>query len=296
MKNFVSYNKFIRNVIFLSVIYIIVLFLFYGKFIQSTSIEKSIKDDSNIIGELVFNNLYTVMRMGGDKKLLDETCKSIYTLDKSYDMSKYKTPEIDTTTSRPRFMGDVKVVRDGKEITLENVQFFTYYADEDAEKENKPTVAFDFAVEPIEKNVGTVLGETFTQTCSMAKTVWTSLVWLVQGRFTFNDMSGPVGIATAVTQVASMGLQTGFGDAVNNILFVMILITVNLGIVNMLPFPALDGGRFLFLLIEWIFKKPIPRKAEQIVNTVGLVLLLAFMLIISVKDVFQLVTGTFPGM
>lgn len=80
----------------------------------------------------------------------------------------------------------------------------------------------------------------------MAKTVWTSLVWLVQGRFTFNDMSGPVGIATAVTQVASMGLQTGFGDAVNNILFVMILITVNLGIVNMLPFPALDGGRFLF--------------------------------------------------
>ena len=86
----------------------------------------------------------------------------------------------------------------------------------------------------------------------------------------------------------------------------MILITVNLGIVNMLPFPALDGGRFLFLLIEWIFKKPIPRKAEQIVNTVGLVLLLAFMLIdlqyrgnaliISVKDVFQLVTGTFPGM
>ena len=211
-------------------------------------------------------------------------------------MSKYKTPEIDTTTSRPRFMGDVKVVRDGKEITLENVQFFTYYADDDAEKENKPTVAFDFAVEPIEKNVGTVLGETFTQTCSMAKTVWTSLVWLVQGRFTFNDMSGPVGIATAVTQVASMGLQTGFVDAVNNILFVMILITVNLGIVNMLPFPALDGGRFLFLLIEWIFKKPIPRKAEQIVNTVGLVLLLAFMLIISVKDVFQLVTGTFPGM
>lgn len=230
------------------------------------------------------------------EKLLDEACKSIYALDKSYDMSKYKTPEIDTTTSRPRFMADVKVVRDGKEITLENVQFFTYYADDDAEKKNKPTVAFDFAVEPIEKNVGTVFTETFTETCSMAKTVWTSFVWLVQGKFGFNDMSGPVGIATAVTQVASMGLETGFADAVNNILFVMILITVNLGIVNMLPFPALDGGRFLFLLIEWIFKKPIPRKAEQVVNTAGLVLLLAFMLIISVKDVFQLVTGTFPGM
>lgn len=230
------------------------------------------------------------------KKLLDETCKSIYALDSSYDMSKYKTPEINTTDSAPRFMSDVKVVRDGREITLKNVQFFTHYASEEDKENKKPTVAFDFYVEPIEKNAGTVITQTFTQTCSMAKTVWTSLVWLVQGRFSFNDMSGPVGIATAVTQVASMGLETSFADAVNNILFVMILITVNLGIVNMLPFPALDGGRFLFLLIEWIFKKPIPRRAEQIVNTVGLVLLLAFMLIISVKDVFQLVTGTFPGM
>ena len=85
-------------------------------------------------------------------------------------------------------------------------------------------------------------------------------------------------------------------DAVNNILFVMILITVNLGIVNMLPFPALDGGRFLFLLIEWIFRKPIPRKVEKIVNTVGIILLFAFMAIISLKDVWQLITGTMPGM
>ncbi len=77
MKHFISYNKFIRNVIFLSVIYIIILFVFYGKFIQSTSIEKSIKEDSNIIGELVFNNLYTVMKMGGNKELLDETINKI---------------------------------------------------------------------------------------------------------------------------------------------------------------------------------------------------------------------------
>ena len=64
----------------------------------------------------------------------------------------------------------------------------------------------------------------------------------------------------------------------------------------MLPFPALDGGRFLFLLIEWIFRKPIPRKAEQIVNTAGLVLLMLFMLVVSLKDVWQLITGTLPGM
>jgi regulator of sigma E protease len=128
----------------------------------------------------------------------------------------------------------------------------------------------------------------------MAKNVWTSLVWLVQGRFSFADMSGPVGIATAVTQVASKGLLSGFGDAVNNILYVMILITVNLGIVNMLPFPALDGGRFVFLLIEGIFRKPVPRKVEQFVNGAGMVLLLLFMLVISLKDVWLLLTGNMP--
>jgi regulator of sigma E protease len=56
----------------------------------------------------------------------------------------------------------------------------------------------------------------------------------------------------------------------------------------MLPFPALDGGRFLFLLIEFIFRKPIPRKVEQVVNGIGLVILLAFMAVITVKDIWML--------
>ena len=80
----------------------------------------------------------------------------------------------------------------------------------------------------------------------MVKTVWTSLVWLVQGRFSFSDLSGPVGIASAVTQVAAQGLSVNFGAAVNNILYVMILITVNLGIVNMLPFRLLTAEDLYF--------------------------------------------------
>jgi regulator of sigma E protease len=68
----------------------------------------------------------------------------------------------------------------------------------------------------------------------------------------------------------------------------MMLISVNLGIFNMLPFPALDGGRFLFLLIEFIFKKPIPRKVEQVVNGIGLAILLTFMAVITVKDIWVL--------
>ncbi len=220
---------------------------------------------------------------------LKKTCEDAYAL---LGIKDYKLPEIKEQDTRQQYVADVKVMRDGKETELKNVQFYTI----ESENDEKPVVSIDFALKPIDKTFSSVISQTFTQTCSMAKTVWTSLVWLVQGKFSFNDLSGPVGIATVVTNVASQGLESGFGDAVNNILFVMILITVNLGIVNMLPFPALDGGRFVFLLIEGIFKKPIPRKVEQIVNAAGLVILMAFMLIISVKDIWQLVTGNFPGM
>ena len=76
-----------------------------------------------------------------------------------------------------------------------------------------------------------------------------------------------------------------------SIVYVMTVITVNLGIVNMLPFPALDGGRFVMLLIEAIFRKPVPRKIEGIINGAGLVLLLALMAVITFKDIWVLIFG-----
>lgn len=210
--------------------------------------------------------------------------------------SDFAYPEIEKRDSRQRFVSDVTVIRNGERVKLENVQFYSYYKDEDAKNNNKPSVGVDFYVEPIEKNVGTVLQQTVSQTVTMAKTVWMSLIMLVQGRFSFTDLSGPVGITKAVSMVASEGLKTGFLDAVNNIIFIMALITVNLGVVNLLPFPALDGGRFVFLLIEAIIRRPLPRKFEYIVNGAGLVILIIFIIIISVKDVWQLITGNFPSL
>ncbi|MEE1218955.1 MAG: RIP metalloprotease RseP [Ruminococcus sp.] len=260
----------------------------------------SIINDNKITDEKLINKLYDALIDGCNKinkatdksqakSYMDTACKDMYSIAGIID---YDLPEIIEKDERKRFAGDVTVIRDGKEVLLEDVQFYTYYADENAQKEDKPSVAFDFYVFAKEKTVGTVLSETFSQTASVGKMVWTSLTWILQGKFSFNDLSGPVGIATAVTHVASQGLETSFIDAVNNILFVMILITINLGMFNMLPFPALDGGRFVFLLIEGIFRKPIPRKYERIVNTAGLILLLGFMAVVSVKDVWQLLTGT----
>ncbi len=257
--------------------------------------EKEISDEKYNEAYKIFDDGCVEIRNSESKEdaksKYEKLCSDLCTF---FGKDNYEIKPITEQDVRKRFTGDITVIRDGKEVLLEDVYFYTQYLTEEDQKADKPSIAFDFYVEEIDKSFSSVMSQTFTQTCSMAKSVWTSLVWLVQGQFSFADLSGPVGIASAVTQVASQGLMTGFGDAVNNIMFVMILITINLGIVNMLPFPALDGGRFLFLLIEWIFRKPIPRKVEQIVNTAGLILLLLFMAIISLKDIWQLITGTMP--
>ena len=121
--------------------------------------------------------------------------------------------------------------------------------------------------------------------------IWASLIGLVTGQFSMNDISGPIGAAGAITEATSMGLETGFLNGLNNLIFMMMVISVNLGIFNMLPIPALDGGRFFFLLIEAVRRKPIPPKYEGVVHTVGFLILIAFMILISFKDVMRLFSG-----
>ena len=189
---------------------------------------------------------------------------------------------------RKRYRTDMTVIRDGERVELKDVDFLTTSSSDS----DKPQLSIDFYVEPIEKNFGTVISQTFAETVSNVRMVWGGLIGLITGKFSINDMSGPVGIASAITEVASVSLErSGFGSAVSSIVYIMMIITINLGIVNMLPFPALDGGRFLMLLLEGIFRKPIPRKVETAINTVGLVLLLGLSAFIAVKDVVKLFIG-----
>lgn len=255
------------------------------------------KDEVQKISEVLTDGTTQINKVDNKEQaysILKTTTDKIYSTLGVTDKTKYKYPEIEVRDSRQRFTADVTVERDGEKTELEQVQFYSYYASEEDAENNKASVGIDFYVEPVEKNFFTVLEQTGSQTISLAKTVWQSLIMLVQGRFSFNDLSGPVGMTKAVSMVASEGLKVNFASAVNNIVFIMALITVNLGIVNMLPFPALDGGRFLFLIIEAIIRRPLPRKFEYIVNGVGLAILIMFIIAISVKDVWQLITGTFP--
>lgn len=181
---------------------------------------------------------------------------------------------------------DIQVYRDGQLKDLGNIKF-----DTTTDSSGRKYIQLDFYVKPIEKNIGTVITQTFQQTYSVVRMIWASLIGLVTGQFSMNDISGPIGAAGAITEATSMGLETSFLNGLNNLIFMMMVISVNLGIFNMLPIPALDGGRFFFLLIEAVRRKPIPPKYEGVVHTVGFLILIAFMILISFKDVMRLFSG-----
>ena len=146
-------------------------------------------------------------------------------------------------------------------------------------------------VAPEDVTVLSVAKHAFTDTYSAARTVFYSLKGLFTGQFGMKDMAGPVGTAQAVSQVAASGLESSFLDAVNNIVYIMLIISVNLGIMNLLPLPALDGGRLVFLLVELIFRKPVPQKYEGWVHAAGMVLLLGLMVVVTFNDILRIVRG-----
>ena len=189
------------------------------------------------------------------------------------------------STANPNSV-DITVNRDGQLVTFENVKLNSQ------EINGKQLVSLDFYVQPIEKNFGTLIAKAGQDTVSTVRMVWNSLAGLITGRYGFNDLAGPVGAADAIGQAASAGLDSGgFGAAVSNIVMIMMMLTVNLGVVNLLPLPALDGGRLIFLIIEGIRRKPVNPKYEGWVHAAGFVILMAFMVIITFSDVLRLFTG-----
>lgn len=181
---------------------------------------------------------------------------------------------------------DLEVKRDGEIIKFDDIKMSSQTTDD-----GKKIVALDFYVLGKEQTFGSLVYRSFTQTFSMSRMVIESLKGIITGRFGLNEIAGPVGTAQVISQAASEGLKSGFGDAVGNIVMIIILITVNLGIVNLLPLPALDGGRLLFLLIELVSRKQVPQKCERYVHTAGFLLLMVLIVVITFNDIIRLVTG-----
>ena len=121
----------------------------------------------------------------------------------------------------------------------------------------------------------------FAQFGSTLEQMWLTIVNLFTGKVSLNDLSGPVGIYTVVGETRKAGIES--------ILSLIAYLSINLGIMNILPIPALDGGHILFLLIELITRKKVNEKVEAITTTIFFALLMLLMIYITIKDVITLI-------
>lgn len=112
-----------------------------------------------------------------------------------------------------------------------------------------------------------------------------SLSMLVKGQVSREEISGPVGIVKVVDDTYDVAKEYGFSSVVLSMLNIALLLSVNLGILNLLPLPALDGGRLVFLLIEAIRGKPIPPEKEGMVHLAGMMALMVLMVLILFNDI-----------
>ena len=184
---------------------------------------------------------------------------------------------------------DVLVLRDGKELMLEDVLMIPQEFPENEEGAAGTFYGIQWASRKL--TFGEAVTRSFQDCVFFVEMVWMSLGMLLSGEAGIGDMSGPVGIVGAMTDMAAA--SDSLLNAVLNILFFGGFIAVNLGVMNLLPVPALDGGRVVSVLltagIEKITGKKLNPKYEGYVHGAGMILLLALMAFIMLKDVITMI-------
>lgn len=182
---------------------------------------------------------------------------------------------------------DIEVIRDGRHIKVEGLTRQTC-----TDQNGNPYTGFGITLghRSEEATLGAKLRYTWHTALDFVQQVRFSLVQLVTGGASMKDLSGPVGIVSTITEVGTQAETTR--AAWSRIFYFAALIAVNLAVMNLLPVPALDGGRIFFLLIDtvsmFLFKKKVPEKYQAAINTVGFIVLMGFMLLVTFQDVFKL--------
>ena len=175
----------------------------------------------------------------------------------------------------------ITFIREGVKMTETFSPYKAQYED------GTPAYLVGITLKTDEPNVFNILKESVFQTVWMGKLVYKSLGMMISGQVGMNEISGPVGVVGMMSETANQGGIIGF----LNLLFLGAFISVNIGIMNLLPIPALDGGRILFVIVEAIRRKPIPPEKEGIIHFVGLVLLFGLMIFATWNDIIRLIGG-----
>ena len=172
---------------------------------------------------------------------------------------------------------EVVVRRDGEKVTLPAAVLEATIEGEDGRK----MIGLTFAEQP--DSIGMHVNMAVRTSLNYARLVWVSLGMLVSGQVGVDQLSGPVGVASVMATTASYSISA--------FLQLVAFISINLGVINLLPLPALDGGRLVFLIIEGIRRKPVPAKYEGYIHAAGLMLLLALMVYVTGQDIVRLIVG-----
>lgn len=198
----------------------------------------------------------------------------------------YQYSDIADFLSRGDGTYDIVVRRDGKRVELRDFKLVP------VEYEGQERKMYGFYFGDDEGTLANKLRYSWNTTMEFGRWVWMGLEQLFQGQVTVNDMAGPVGIVDLMAQTGESAPSTT--DAILDILYLGAFIAVNLAIMNMLPIPALDGGRVFLLLVTWVIeritKKRLDPKYEGYIHAAGMVLLLALMAYVMFNDIVRIVT------
>jgi len=118
---------------------------------------------------------------------------------------------------------------------------------------------------------------------------YSSIVGLFTGQTNKDDVSGPLGVAEVIDTTYENTKDYGASTVVVNMVYLALLLSVNLGIINLLPLPALDGGRLVFLIVEVVRGKPVPQDKEGMVHIIGMILFLILAVLVFFNDIAKLV-------
>ncbi len=168
---------------------------------------------------------------------------------------------------------DIEVIRDGESITLRDVRFL-----ETGEESSDGGYTINFVIEDT-----SFWGKTkyvVQNGINLVRLVKVGLVDLVTGSVSRDDLSGPIGIGKMMVDTAKTSMAS--------LWYLLAFISINLGVMNLLPLPALDGGRFVFLVVELIRGKPVPPKYEGYIHAAGLALLMLLMVFVTYNDVIKI--------
>lgn len=201
----------------------------------------------------------------------------------------YLYSDVGTLLSRNKTgVYDVVVKRNGELVELPDFSMKPQLYDVDGVQEYKYGLYFG----SVPGGFGTCLKYSWYTSLDFARMVWMSLQDLLSGLVSVSDMSGPVGIVSTISEVGNQA-QT-VRDGLESVAYLGAFIAINLAVMNMLPLPALDGGRIFLLLVNTLFtavtKKKIPAKYEAYIHAAGMVLLLSFMAFVTFKDIWKLFT------